>query len=160
MLKTVLLLPVLFDNRKVQRTDLFEIEIFCNSCHLFTVSVDQFNASLLNKSIYLFQKWWLNPSAEMFTSFIFHIYYFWFLWWMHKTNPKYVDFILEFTTAFNGKQRKIKWLSEHCDLVQIENNRLMNVLTLPDTQAPMTWLSLSWLLVYSDSLLSILSIWV
>ncbi len=30
---------------------LFEIEIFCNIISVFTVTFDQFNASLLNKSI-------------------------------------------------------------------------------------------------------------
>ncbi len=30
---------------------LFEIEIFCNIIHVFTVTFDRFNTSLLNKSI-------------------------------------------------------------------------------------------------------------
>ncbi len=32
---------------------LFEIEIFCNIIIVFTVTFDQFNASLPNKSIYI-----------------------------------------------------------------------------------------------------------
>jgi len=31
-------------------------EIFCNIINVFTVTFDQFNASLPNKSIYLFRK--------------------------------------------------------------------------------------------------------
>ncbi len=38
-------------NRKFKRTALFEIEIFCNIINVFTVSLDQFDAFLLNKSI-------------------------------------------------------------------------------------------------------------
>ncbi len=36
---------------------LFEIAIFCYIVNVFTVTVDQFNASLLNKIIYLKKKW-------------------------------------------------------------------------------------------------------
>ncbi len=35
---------------------LFEMEIFCNIIHAFTVTIDQFNASFLKKSIHFFQK--------------------------------------------------------------------------------------------------------
>ncbi len=35
---------------------LFEIEIFCNIINIFTITFDQFNMSLMNKSINLFQK--------------------------------------------------------------------------------------------------------
>jgi len=42
--------------RKFKERDLFEIEIFCNIIHIFTVTFDQFNASLLNKSINFFKK--------------------------------------------------------------------------------------------------------
>ncbi len=37
-------------NRKFKRPHLFEIEIFCNIIDVFTVTFDQFEASLLNKS--------------------------------------------------------------------------------------------------------------
>ncbi len=43
-------------NRKFKRTALFEIEIFCNIINIFTITFDQFNMSLMNKSINLFQK--------------------------------------------------------------------------------------------------------
>ncbi len=33
---------------------LFEIEIFCNIINAFTVTFDQFNVSLMNKSIHVF----------------------------------------------------------------------------------------------------------
>ncbi len=39
-------------NRKFKRTALFEIEIFCNIIIDLTVTFDQFNASLINKSIH------------------------------------------------------------------------------------------------------------
>ncbi len=35
---------------------LFEVEIFCNIIHVFTVTFDQFNASLLNRNMNVFQK--------------------------------------------------------------------------------------------------------
>ncbi len=35
---------------------LFEVDIFCNILNVFTVTFDQFNASLLNKSLHFFQK--------------------------------------------------------------------------------------------------------
>ncbi len=37
---------------KKKKQDLFEIEIFCNIANVFTVTFDNFNASLLNKIIY------------------------------------------------------------------------------------------------------------
>ncbi len=37
-------------NRKFKRTA-FKIEIFCNIINVFTVTFDQFDASLLNKTI-------------------------------------------------------------------------------------------------------------
>jgi len=40
-------------NRNEQH--LFEIEVFCNIKHVFTVTFDQFNASLLNESVHFFQ---------------------------------------------------------------------------------------------------------
>ncbi len=42
------------ENSKEQH--LFETEILCNIINVFTVTFDQFNAALLNKSVYLFQK--------------------------------------------------------------------------------------------------------
>ncbi len=38
-------------NRKLQREHLYEMEIFCNITNVLNVTFDQFNASLLNKSI-------------------------------------------------------------------------------------------------------------
>ncbi len=38
------------------RIHLFEMETFCNIINVFTVTFDQFNASLLNKNINLFKK--------------------------------------------------------------------------------------------------------
>ncbi len=38
-------------NRKFKRKHLFDIEIYCNIINVFTVTFDQFNASLMNKSI-------------------------------------------------------------------------------------------------------------
>ncbi len=39
-----------FDELKVQKNSIyFEIEIICNIINLFTVTFDQFNASLMNK---------------------------------------------------------------------------------------------------------------
>jgi len=41
---------------------LFKIEIFCDIINVFNVSLDQFNASLLNKStIFLKKKFLLSP---------------------------------------------------------------------------------------------------
>ncbi len=38
-------------NRKFSEQCLFKIETFCNIINVFTVTFDQFDASLLNKSI-------------------------------------------------------------------------------------------------------------
>ncbi len=47
---------------------LFEIEIFCYIINAFTVTFDQFNESLLNKSIHFFQKQYLQQEKSvMFT---------------------------------------------------------------------------------------------
>ncbi len=40
-------------NRKFKNQQWFEIEIFCNNTYVFTVTFDQFNVSLLNKSMNL-----------------------------------------------------------------------------------------------------------
>lgn len=45
-----------FDERKVQH--LCEMEIFCNTVNVFTVSVDQFNVYLQNRSINLKKNEW------------------------------------------------------------------------------------------------------
>ncbi len=45
-------------NRKFKRTALFEIEIFSNIRNLFTVTFDQFNASLMNKLFISFKYMW------------------------------------------------------------------------------------------------------
>jgi len=45
------------------RWPLFEVESFCNLVNLFTVSFDQFHASLLNRSIHLFIKKILTPKG-------------------------------------------------------------------------------------------------
>ncbi len=46
------------------------IRKFCNTINVFAVAFDQFNASLLNKSINLFKKMLLNASVatEIFIS--------------------------------------------------------------------------------------------
>ncbi len=63
MMKTVVLVHIFVEtvfsikilwwlkNPKIQH--LFEIEIYCNLINVFTDTFNQFNASLLNKSIYL-----------------------------------------------------------------------------------------------------------
>ncbi len=43
-------------NGKIKKQHLFEIEIFCNITNVFTVTLDIFNAALLNKSIQIFSK--------------------------------------------------------------------------------------------------------
>ncbi len=43
---------------------LFETEIFCNIINVFTVTFDQFNASLMNKSINLFFKYYWPKTFE------------------------------------------------------------------------------------------------
>ncbi len=43
-------------NRKFKRPHLFEIEIFCNIINVFTVTFDQFDASLLNKRSRFFSR--------------------------------------------------------------------------------------------------------
>ncbi len=63
MLKTVVLHNIfvetvmyfIFLDSQMNRQHLFEIEIFCNIINVFTVTFDQFNASLMNKSINFFQ---------------------------------------------------------------------------------------------------------
>jgi len=53
--ETVIFLSWFFDEYKVKKKkDLFRTEIFCNIINIFTVDFDQFNASLLNKSIIYF----------------------------------------------------------------------------------------------------------
>ncbi len=42
-------------NRKFKEQHLFETEIFCNIINVFTVTFDQYNESLLIKSINFFQ---------------------------------------------------------------------------------------------------------
>ncbi len=44
------------DEWKDKKQHLFEIEIFCNIMNVFTVTLDLFNAALLNKSIQIFSK--------------------------------------------------------------------------------------------------------
>jgi len=57
MLKTVVYdFKILWWIESSKEQHLFEIESFCNIINAFTVSFDQFNASLLNKSIHFFQK--------------------------------------------------------------------------------------------------------
>ncbi len=68
MLKTVVLLNIFVEivihfifqdslmNRKFKRTVFFEIEIVCNIVNVFTITFNQLNASLLNKSINFFQE--------------------------------------------------------------------------------------------------------
>ncbi len=46
--KTFVLIFSSLINRKFKRTDLFEIEIFCNIRNVLTVTSDQFNVSSLN----------------------------------------------------------------------------------------------------------------
>ncbi len=41
--------------RKFKEHNLYEIDLFCNIN--IAITFDQFNASLLNKSIHLFQRW-------------------------------------------------------------------------------------------------------
>ncbi len=43
-------------HRKSKRSAFLEIEIFCNIINVFTITVDEFNASFLNKSIAFFKK--------------------------------------------------------------------------------------------------------
>jgi len=45
-----------FDEQKVQKNHLFEIEIFYKIINVFTVTFDLFNASLMNKSIHFWPK--------------------------------------------------------------------------------------------------------
>ncbi len=47
--------PLQFFDLKEQY--LFEIYIFCDIINVFTVTFDQFNASLLNKNINFLKKW-------------------------------------------------------------------------------------------------------
>ncbi len=58
MQKTVVLLCGNQDRLWIERSKehLFDKEIFCNIINVFTVTFDQFNASLRNKSIIFFQK--------------------------------------------------------------------------------------------------------
>ncbi len=54
-----MLLNVFVDSsmsKKCDKKHLFKIEIFCNIRNVFTVTFDQFNTSLLSKSINFFQK--------------------------------------------------------------------------------------------------------
>ncbi len=48
-----LLFNVVWWIERLKEQYLFETEIFYNIIHLFTVTFDQFNASLLNKTIFI-----------------------------------------------------------------------------------------------------------
>ncbi len=62
MLKTVVLLHIfrivcfriLWLTEKSKEKHLFEIEIFCHIINVFTVTLDQFDASLINKCVHFF----------------------------------------------------------------------------------------------------------
>jgi len=56
MLKTVFKLRILKVEESVIKISISEIESFCNMITVFTVTFDQFMASLLNKIIHFFQK--------------------------------------------------------------------------------------------------------
>ncbi len=55
-------------NRKIKKQHLFEILFFCNIINVFTGTLDQVNASLMNKKysfIYLFNLFYLAPQLIM-----------------------------------------------------------------------------------------------
>ncbi len=56
------------ENSKEQ--SLFEIEIICNNINVFTVTFDQFNASLLNKSNNIFKKQHLTDPKLLYDAYI------------------------------------------------------------------------------------------
>ncbi len=57
-------------NKHFKEQHLFKIEIFCNITNVFTATFDQFNASLMNKSIHLFKKSLIDP--QLLSSIVSH----------------------------------------------------------------------------------------
>ncbi len=62
-------------NRKFKEWHLFEVEIVCNIINVFTVTFDQFNASLLNKVNHLFEKNLTNPKLLWLFSCLHDAFY-------------------------------------------------------------------------------------
>ncbi len=58
--------------RKLPYIIIFEIEIFCNIRHVFTVALDEFNVSFLNKSINFFKEKNLTNPIFLTVVFVFH----------------------------------------------------------------------------------------
>ncbi len=60
-------------HEKFKEQHLFEIEIFRNIINVFTVTLDSFNASLMNKSInFFFKKISLTPKICIYLKFIWN----------------------------------------------------------------------------------------
>ncbi len=58
--KTFFFFSEFFDEKKVQKNSIFFNRNFCSIIDVFTATFDQFNASLLNKSIHLFFTFYLT----------------------------------------------------------------------------------------------------
>ncbi len=58
--------------RKLPYIIIFEIEIFCNIIHVFTVAFDEFNVSFLNKNINFFKEKNLTNPIFLTVVFVFH----------------------------------------------------------------------------------------
>jgi len=60
---------------KIKLIKKIEIGIFCNFIKVFTLTFDQFNASLLNKSINYLQKNVYAPNFQIVVCFVFNNHY-------------------------------------------------------------------------------------